>query len=216
MGMHCRSPQINQLLYVFFCKYSCIRSSSTPALKAKLGWRLFMPRRVLQTSSTMLSIWAWMSLRLMSERGLQYWSIYTAPEMNKNYRVNSYFHLFLSVVIHRRLLGPQLFTPLLQMWSYLGCQVWLLLRHWEGATSLQQRLHFVIIIIFLIYQNSLRGHGLKRTVWYMPYLHSLLGREINTIKEIFSSYFSVPNFLIVQNPTTLKTYKTVYWDLKKK
>lgn len=98
--------------------------------------------------------------------------------------------------------------------SYLGCQVWLLLIHWEGATFLQQRrLHFVII--FLIYQNSLRGHGLKRTVWYMPYLHSLLGREINTIKEIFSSYFSVPNFLIVQNPTTLKTYKTVHWDLKR-
>ena len=206
MGRHCRIPQINQLLYVFFCKYSWIQSNSTPALKAKLGWRLFMPRRVLQTSSTMLSIWAWMSLRLMSERGLQYWSIYTAPEMNKNYWMNSYFYLFLLVVIHPRLLGPWLFTPLLQMWflSWMSGLAANTLRRNNILT--QRRLHFIIIIIFLIYQNSLRGHGLKRTVWYMPYLHSLLGREINTIKEIFSSYFSLPNFLIVQNPATLKTY----------
>lgn len=50
-------------------------SISTPALKVRLGWRLLIPRRVLHTSSTMLWIWAWMSLRLMSERGLQYWSM---------------------------------------------------------------------------------------------------------------------------------------------
>lgn len=107
MGTHCRIFLINQNhSRFFFYKYSWIESNSTPALKAKLGWRLFMPRRVLQTSSTMLSIWAWMSLRLMSERGLQYWSIYTAPGTNKNHRISSYICLFLTAVIRPRLLGP--------------------------------------------------------------------------------------------------------------
>lgn len=162
-----------------------------------------MPRRVLQTSSTMLSIWAWMSLRLMSERGLQYWSIYTAPETNKNHGISSYICLFLTVVIRPRLLRPYSSDG-----SYPGCQAWLLI-HWEGAMCLQPRSWHFIINIPKLFQRS-------RT-YSDTYTHGLLPTEINTIKELFSGYFSSPlNYNSKSNNSWELNSIWQHFDLEKK
>lgn len=62
------------------------RFCTVPALEAKLGCLGFLVRRTLRTLSVISSTWAWTLLKQMSDSGLQYWSIKTAPAKNKLYK----------------------------------------------------------------------------------------------------------------------------------
>lgn len=71
---------------------------TVPALEAKLGCLGFLVRSTLRTLSVISSTWAWTLFRQMSDRGLQYWSIKTAPAKNKLHKKQD-FSFFLCLVL---------------------------------------------------------------------------------------------------------------------
>lgn len=67
---------------------------TVPALEATLGCLGFLVRSTLRTLSVISSTWAWTLFRQMSDRGLQYWSIKTAPGTNKLHKKQDFSSFF--------------------------------------------------------------------------------------------------------------------------
>lgn len=84
---------IVQQLFHLICLYWDLKKRSAvkhfctvPALEATLGCLGFFVRRTLRTLSVISSTCAWTLFKQMSDSGLQYWSIKTAPGKNKLYK----------------------------------------------------------------------------------------------------------------------------------